>query len=293
MVVTEHLKRHCVITMGDISRRLKGLACVVTGAGSGIGLATALLFAHHGACGVVCVDIDGDAAESVAEDINDEFVNTRAVAVRADVSSESDNERIVAICLEQFGSLDVYFANAGILGPHAADVGTSSVSSFERHLRVNLLGPFLAIKNASVVMCKQEGGGSIVCTASIAAIRADVTPLGYSCSKAGVVALVRSAQDMLLGQSGNVRVNAVMPGGVMTAMAGAVAQRVAASGLRVSGYDMKRFPPAQAEEIAQVVLFLASGDSSYVKGQTIVADGGLSNSMGMSLKKPGASKSKL
>lgn len=237
----------------------------------------------------MCVDIDEDAARDVASEIREAYEGCDAVGVRADVSSESDSKRVVDICERRYGQLDVYFANAGILGKQK-DLEDATLSDFRRHLDVNLIGPFLAIKHASKLMSKQEDGGSIICTASIAAIRADVTPLGYSCSKAGVVALVRSAQDMLVTK--NIRVNAVMPGGVMTAMSGEVAQRVAKDGLRVVGYDMNRFPPADPSEIASVALFLASPDSSFVKGQTIVADGGMSNSMGFTLRKV-KSRSKL
>jgi len=269
----------------DTSPRLEGKVCVVTGAGSGIGLATALLFAENGARAVVCADIDVEAARDVVEDIQEMFSGVRACAIRADVSSEKDSRHIVDECVRRFGSLDVYFANAGILGKRERAVEEAVVRDFERHLKVNLIGPFLAVKFASQQMVRQPSGGSIIMTASIAAIRADVTPLAYSCSKAGVVALARSAQDALLTENAAIRVNAVMPGGVMTAMSGAVAQGVASEGLRVAGYDMKKFPPADPGEIASVVLFLASEDASFVKGQTIVADGGLSNSMGFSLVK--------
>ena len=267
--------------------RLKDMVCVVTGAGSGIGLATAMLFAENGAKAVVCVDIDEQAAKEVASEIRETYEGCDARGVRADVSSESDSKRVVDMCKERYGRLDVYYANAGVLGKQK-DLQDATVRDFQRHLNVNLIGPFLAIKYASEIMSRQDDGGSIICTASIAAIRADVTPLGYSCSKAGVVALVRSAQDMLVTK--NIRVNAVMPGGVMTAMSGEVAQRVAKDGMRVVGYDMNRFPPADPSEIAQVALFLASPESSFVKGQTIVADGGMSNSMGFTLKKMGQKK---
>ena len=262
--------------------RLKDKVCVVTGAGSGIGLATSMLFAENGCKAILCVDIDEEAAKEVASEIRETYERCDAIGVRADVSNDSDSKRVVDICKERYGRLDVYFANAGILGKQK-DLEEATLADFRRHLDVNLIGPFLAIKYASEFMSRQDDGGSIICTASIAAIRADVTPLGYSCSKAGVVALVRSAQDMLITK--NIRVNAVMPGGVMTAMSGEVAQRVAKDGMRVVGYDMDRFPPADPSEIAQVALFLASPESSFVRGQTIVADGGMSNSMGFTLRK--------
>merc|ERR1711907_723489 len=149
-----------------------------------------------------------------------------------------------------------------------------------RALKVNTLGAFFAIKHASAAM---EDGGSIIVTASIAAIRADVTPLEYAASKGAVISMVRASADRLLGDG--VRVNCVVPGGVVTNITSQVAMEMDERGQSLKGYDMEAFPPADPFEIGKVVRFLASEDSSFINGQAIVADGGMSNSMGFRLTK--------
>lgn len=254
---------------------LRGKAAVVTGAGSGIGRATAFMFAQEGAK-VVCVDIDAEAADETARDICAELGDGGvAIAASGDVSSVEDVKRSVERCLAAFSRLDVYFANAGVLG-RFVPIDQEDEAAFMRTLRVNTLGPFMAIKYASEAM-KRTGGGSIVCTASIAALMADLTPLQYTASKGAVLSMVRSASDRLLLD--NVRVNAVVPGGVMTPMVMGVARDLNDQGLEMSGFDFRRFPHSEPEDIAAVVAFLASDASKAIKGQAIVADGGMSNSM--------------
>lgn len=256
--------------------RLEGKACVVTGAGSGIGAATAQLFARHGALTVVCCDIDLAAAEGTASGINEEFPG-RATALRADVSRPEDAQRTVEACVSACGRLDVYFANAGVLR-RLVPIGEETEESFMQSIAVNTLGPFMAIKHASAAMVRTAGGGSIICTGSIAAMRSDLTPLQYTASKGALLSMVTSASDRLMLD--NVRVNAVVPGGVLTPMVMGVAKDLREQGLELTGYDMERFPPILPEQIANVVLFLASDESAAVKGHAIVADGGMSNSMG-------------
>ena len=146
-----------------------------------------------------------------------------------------------------------------------------------RTLQVNTLGPFLAIQAASEAM-KQTGGGCIIVTSSIASIRADLTPLQYAASKGALLSMVISANDRLLLD--NIRVNAVLPGGVMTDMVAGVAKDLDDQGLFLKGFDFKRYPHAEPEQIANVVCFLASDEASLIKGQAVVADGGMANSMG-------------
>jgi NAD(P)-dependent dehydrogenase (short-subunit alcohol dehydrogenase family) len=270
--------------LSDLGQQLGGLAAVVTGAGGGIGEASAMLFAHQGAkC--VCVDINEEAANQTAHQINQKYGEGTAIAVTADVADEAQSQNTVDRCIEAFGRLDVYFANAGMLGRHTS-IEDTTLEAFERTMKVNCVGVFLAIKHASVAMKRLGGGGSIICTASIAAIRADVTPLEYTASKAAVVAIVRSSADRLIlddeQQRTNIRVNAIMPGGVVTNIALGVASDIDSQEMKVGGYDFARFPPAMPQQIAEVALFLARPDASgYVNGQVIVADGGLSNTMGM------------
>jgi len=187
-----------------------------------------------------------------------------------------------SVLCQAFGRIDTYFANAGIM-PQYTSIEDTTEESFMRCLRVNTLGPFLAIKHASKAMETAEEGGAIICTASIAAIRADVTPLEYSASKGAVISMVRSSADRLLGSG--IRVNCVVPGGVVTSITTQVAQEMDNRGQSLKGYDMESFPPADPTAVAKVVRFLASEDSEFVNGQAIVADGGMSNSMGFRLVK--------
>lgn len=202
------------------SLSLQDKVCVVTGGAGGIGRATALLFASEGAK-VVVVDLNAEGADETVQIIRDAGVG-EGLAHTADIGDEADSKAIVDAAVGTWGRLDVYFANAGILGKYLS-IEETTVEAFNRTLRINALGTFLAIKNASIAMKlnPNAAGGSIVCTASIAAIRADVTPLEYSASKAAVVAMVRSAADRLILDK--VRVNAVMPGGVLTNIAMGVA----------------------------------------------------------------------
>jgi NAD(P)-dependent dehydrogenase (short-subunit alcohol dehydrogenase family) len=256
--------------------RIEGLACIVTGAGGGIGSAAAKRFAKEGAVGVVCCDINFASVSLVAQEINSEFPN-RAIAVQCDVSNSAQVLHSVKLCVETFHRLDVYFANAGVLGKYVP-LAEETAESFERTLQVNTLGGFLAIKHASEAMKTLGNGGSIILTSSIASIRADVTPLQYAASKGALLSLVVSANDRLLLDK--IRVNAVLPGGVLTEMALGVSKDLDSQGLQMAGYDFARFPFIEVEQVANVVLFLASAESEAIKGQFIVADGGMANSMG-------------
>ena len=265
---------------------------MVTGAGGGIGSAAARRFAEEGAK-VVMVDVNLDAVNEAAEEINKDVPGS-CVAVKADVSKSDDVKNTVKTCVDKFGRIDVYFANAGVLGKFVP-IEEETYESFMRTLAINTGGGFLAIQHAAPEMKRTAGKGSIILTSSIASLRADLTPLQYAASKGALNAMMISANDRLIP---HVRVNCIVPGGVMTNMAQGVAKDLDDAGLIMKGFDFEKFPHAEPEEIAALASFLASDESNPVRGAMIVADGGMSNSMGsqpppVPKKKKTPAKSKL
>ena len=247
--------------------RLRGKVAVVTGAGSGIGRATAKLFASEGAR-VVVADLD-NADRTAAE------IGEAAHDLVADAANEDSVRRLVRTAEEMFGGLDIFFANAGISGG-LKGIFEQGVEDWQEILRVNLIGPWLAVKHAAPAM-KERGGGSIICTASVAGLRAGAGGPAYSASKAGVISLVETAAVQLVGS--NIRVNAICPGLIETGMTAPIYQWARDKG---SEKSIGQLNPLQRggepAEIARAALFLASDESSYVNGHALVVDGGLSAS---------------
>jgi NAD(P)-dependent dehydrogenase (short-subunit alcohol dehydrogenase family) len=235
--------------------KLEGRIAIVTGAASGIGKAAAALFRAEGAT-VIAADVaEGDGV------------------VAADAGSEEAVRGLVERAVSDHGGLDIFFANAGISGG-LASIFEQSPEDWEEILRVNLIGPFLAIKHSAPVM-KERGGGSIICTASVAGLRAGAGGPAYSASKAGVISLVKVAATQLAGA--NLRVNAICPGLIETGMTRPLYDNARAAGREdMIGHlnPMKR--GGVPDEIARAALFLASDESSYVNGHALVVDGGLS-----------------
>jgi len=256
----------------DGSGRLSGKRAIVTGAGSGIGRASAKLFAAEGAS-VLAVDW----AEATVEETVANITSTggKAVAVKADASSEADVAAYVARAVDEFGGLDVVYANAGISGG-LTPLFEQTVEKWQDILRVNLIGVFLAIKHAAPHMT-QAGSGSIVCTASVAGLLSNAGGHPYSASKAGVISLVQTASMSLSGTG--VRVNAICPGLIETPMTGPMFDLARQRGTAIKIGQLNPLQRHGApEEIAAVALFLASDESSYVNGQAFAVDGGLSSS---------------
>jgi NAD(P)-dependent dehydrogenase (short-subunit alcohol dehydrogenase family) len=252
--------------------RLAGKVAIITGAGSGIGRASALLFASEGAKLVI-----GDKADSIHETAK---MVTEAggtvTAMQMDAGVEGDVEKMVATAISSYGGLDIAFANAGISGGMEGVFETTPEHMAEV-LRVNLIGPMLMVKHAGKRMWDQGRGGSIILTASVAGIRSGAGGPGYSASKAGVINLAQTSAQQL-SETG-VRVNAICPGLTETGMT-----KPTFDYARDKGVEDKigRLNPlrraAQPVELANVALFLASDQSSYVNGQAIAVDGGLSSS---------------
>jgi NAD(P)-dependent dehydrogenase (short-subunit alcohol dehydrogenase family) len=253
--------------------RLDGKVAIVTGAASGIGRASAILFAREGAS-VVVVDRNSTGTQATVSAISEQGGKVQGFG--ADVGKEDQVKAVIDSALTAFGGLDVVFANAGILGG-PAPLLDQTVEEWQQILQTNLLGPFLAIKHAAPQMIK-NGRGSIILTASTAGLKANAGGAPYSASKAGVISLAQTAANSLLGTG--VRVNAICPGLIETGMT-----RTTFDVARERGTADKigQLNPLQRaglpEEIAAMALFLASDESSYVNGQAFPVDGGLSSTL--------------
>jgi NAD(P)-dependent dehydrogenase (short-subunit alcohol dehydrogenase family) len=251
--------------------RLQGKCAVVTGAASGIGRASAILFAREGA-GVVVVDRAPEVEETVASIRSG---GGKAVALTKDASSETAVAEIMETAVRELGGLDVCYANAGVSGG-AVPFFETTVEQWTQVLNVNLIGTFLAVKYAARLMV-DKGRGSIICTASVAGLRSGAGGIPYSASKAGVISLVQTVANQLYGSG--VRINAICPGLIETGMTRPIFEMARARGTEQKIGQLNPLRRAGVpDEIATAALFLASDEASYVNGQALTVDGGLSSS---------------
>lgn len=249
--------------------RLAGRAALITGAGSGIGRESALLFAAEGAR-VAAVDLDAAAAEATAEAIRD--LGGEALPVACDVSRSADVAAAVAAAEAAFGGLQVLMNNAGIFPADDGDPVETSEETFDRVIAVNLKGVFLGLKHGLPALLR-AGGGSIVNTASFVAVMGAATSqIAYTASKGGVLALTREVAVAYARRG--IRANALCPGPVRTPLLEDLLRDPAARARRMVHIPMGRL--AEASEVARAALFLASEESSYVNGATFLVDGGIS-----------------
>ena len=246
---------------------LPGLAdkiAVVTGAGAGIGAATARRLSREGAR-VVLVDLNGDRAADVAAGLPGE-----SLAVAADVALEQDVDRYIAEAVERFGRVDLHHLNAGIAGS-TASFPELEAADFDRVIAVNLRGVFLGLRAAFRLYEAQGEGGAIVVTASLASDRGSADLIPYHASKHGVAGLVRSAA--VHGGPIGVRVNAVAPGIVLT---DAVTPGGGGPGAAARARKSALGRPGEVGEVAALVSFLLSSESRLMTGAIVAVDGGAS-----------------
>jgi NAD(P)-dependent dehydrogenase (short-subunit alcohol dehydrogenase family) len=252
-------------------RRLEGKVALITGAASGIGRATAELFAREGAS-LALVDVQREPLELLARSVGTD----RVAAIVANVSDPVDVQHYAAETGARLGGLDIAVFNVGIAG-QVAPIAEASLEEFDRVMSVNVRGTWLGLKHV-IPMMTARGGGSIVLTASTAGFRAGAPGRSaYVTSKHAIVGLMRAAaaECARLG----IRVNSVSPGGVDTPMTrslrDAVGEARAQEMLRAFEATIPLGRIAQPEEIADAVLFFASAESRYCTGTNLMVDGGL------------------
>lgn len=252
--------------------RLEGRSVIITGAGSGIGRAASLLFTKEGARLIAVDRTDGvkDTVDQVRK------AGGTAEAVLADAGSEKDVQAFIAKAISTYGKLDAIWANAGI-GGGLVPIAEQTPEHWQEVLRVNLIGPFLAVKHSIPHMVKQ-GRGAIVCTASVAGLKSGASGHPYAASKAGVISLVQTTAYSLSGTG--VRINAVCPGLIETGMTKPIFDNAKERGTEGKIGQLNPLKRAgQPHELAAMGLFLASDEASYVNGQAFPVDGGLTASM--------------
>jgi NAD(P)-dependent dehydrogenase (short-subunit alcohol dehydrogenase family) len=245
--------------------RLQDRTAIITGGAGGIGLATARRFAEEGAH-VVLVDVDDDAGQKAAEEVG-------GIYVRCDVTNPDQVEAMVAQAHSTYGSVDIAFNNAGISPPDDDSILDTGLEAWRRVQEVNLTSVFLCCK-AVLPYMREQGRGSIINTASFVAVMGAATSqISYTASKGGVLAMSRELGVQFAREG--IRVNALCPGPVDTPLLRELfAKDPERAARRLVHIPMGRF--AEATEIANAVLFLASDESSFVTAATFLVDGGIS-----------------
>jgi NAD(P)-dependent dehydrogenase (short-subunit alcohol dehydrogenase family) len=249
----------------SMSQRLDGKVAVITGAGGGIGLATARRFASEGAR-VVCADVDGAAGAAAAEEVDGLFVEV-------DVTDEDQVRALFQTAADTYGGVHIAFNNAGISPPEDDSILTTGLEAWERVQRVNLTSVYLCCKYA-IEQMRTGGGGSIINTASFVAVLGSATSqISYTASKGGVLAMSRELGVQFAREG--IRVNALCPGPINTPLLQELfAKDPERAARRMVHIPMGRF--GEAAEIAAAVAFLASDDASFITASTFLVDGGIS-----------------
>ena len=250
------------------SLRLKDKVALITGAGSGIGRESSLLWASEGAS-IVAVDIDRTSAQHTADAV--QSAGGRAVAVQADVARAQDSERMIAAAESEFGKLNILFNNAGIMHSQDDDAVSTDEAVWDVTMNINAKGVFFGCKYG-IPALRRAGGGAIVNTASFVAVLGAATPqVAYTASKGAVLALTRELAVVHARE--NIRVNALCPGPLKTEMLMKFLDTDEKTQRRLVHIPLGRF--GEAKEIARAALFLVSDDASYVTGTEFLVDGGI------------------
>ena len=251
-----------------MSMRLQNKVALITGAGSGIGRESSLVWASEGAS-IVAVDIDQKSAQHTADEV--EATGGRAVAVQADVSSAQDSERMIATAEREYGRLDILFNNAGIMHSQDDDAVSTDEVVWDVTMNVNAKGVFFGCKYG-IPALRRAGGGAIVNTASFVAFVGAATPqVAYTASKGAVLAMTRELA--IVHARENIRINALCPGPLKTELLMKFLNTDEKKQRRLVHIPIGRF--GEAREIARAALFLVSDDASYVTGTEFLVDGGI------------------
>jgi NAD(P)-dependent dehydrogenase (short-subunit alcohol dehydrogenase family) len=247
--------------------KIDGKVAIITGAASGIGKATAMLFAQEGA-NVVVADFMDELGEETVKIINES--GGKAIFVHTDVSKAEDVKNMIKTAVDTYGRLDIVFNNAGIEGA-SVDTANYPENVFDKVVAVNMKGVWLGIKYA-VQELLRNGGGSIINTTSVAGLVAFPGLSAYNATKGGIIQLTKTAAIEYAKQ--NIRVNCIAPGVIETAMVDRVLKgQPEAKAAFIQMEPVGRF--GKPEEVAKAALFLASDDSSFITGTVLIVDGGL------------------
>ncbi|KAF8426035.1 hypothetical protein EV426DRAFT_41206 [Tirmania nivea] len=289
--VTAHLQPLETIARSSAGKQLIGKVCIITGCDSalGIGRASAHLFAANGAKAIYICDYADTHLYSHEAELRKLYPGVDVYARKFDAADEEGVRAIVGEAVMRYGHLDVFFANAGVLGAKdmktkgAKLVGDIEAGEFMETLRVNTLSVFLAVKHASKAMMfphpdKPALGGSIIATASVAGIRSGAGGSDYSASKSAVINLMQTSAYQLQGTS--IRCNALCPGLIETGMTSILYEAARAKGVEQKIGQLNPLKRGgTAGEVARTVLWLAGEGAGYVNAQAVAVDGGLSGSL--------------